>query len=440
MTLQDLWVLARIKGFEEVCGDEPGPESGQTVGNDTEFAKPAFAEGWLKRVLGQLHAYRSRSDNVLLDEGNLNTSLLTLAGRRYEDGIALDAAPDTLNEVGLIEAYETVLRRAQSLSIDRPSGGYDPDAAPGGGDPLLLASARIAGMYRSLGDEALADFTDPTIPLLSEMSEQISRTSGRHVFEAQTDSPLDEDLSLLRGTSPAFRTPPYYNRLRWNTLGGELATALYGANYGITPDADRPGDRTSFDLLREAQRVYPQGHGDAWGHYLTAQKSYYRLMRHPRFVWPEGRSTIAQSDGDSIEAEFDEERRFADLAAAKARVGHQIARLSYRASWADNSESRLAGFPDNQSVSARNPATGKTETSPRGWGADDWARKAGQAAYLDWAASAALLAATSPDQPKPADPTNRRNSALAELPRVFHDIQTEMDKASAGRNLSLIHI
>ena len=63
-------------------------------------------------------------------------------------------------------------------------------------------------MYRSLGDEALADFTDPTIPLLSEMSEQISRTSGRHVFEAQTDSPLDEDLSLLRGTSPAFRTPP----------------------------------------------------------------------------------------------------------------------------------------------------------------------------------------------------------------------------------------
>ena len=43
----------------------------------------------------------------------------------------------------------------------------------------------------------------------------------------------------------------------------------------------------------DAKIEYPQGHGDAWGHYLTALSSYYRLLRNPNFTWvPRAESVI----------------------------------------------------------------------------------------------------------------------------------------------------
>ena len=44
------------------------------------------------------------------------TSMLQQAGARYEGDIAFNPSPENLNRIGLIEAYETVLRRARSLS------------------------------------------------------------------------------------------------------------------------------------------------------------------------------------------------------------------------------------------------------------------------------------------------------------------------------------
>ena len=41
--------------------------------------------------------------------------------------------------------------------------------------------------------------------------------------------------------------------------------------------------------------LYPQGHGDAWGHFLTALNKYYELLRHPNYTWVPRAEPIAPS-------------------------------------------------------------------------------------------------------------------------------------------------
>ena len=101
-------------------------------------------------------------------------------------------------------------------------------------------------------------------------------------FQNQLDSLLSEELSLLRGrddTAAGVAARPIYNRMFWNfTLGeGEVA---YQQTYNIS-DQDFDGDVDEFD----ARILYPQGHGDAWGHYLTALTTYYDLLRNTNFTW-----------------------------------------------------------------------------------------------------------------------------------------------------------
>lgn len=53
--------------------------------------------------------------------------MIQQAGARYGGDIAFNPSADALNSVGLIEAYETVLRRGRSLSIDGvPQVNFDP--------------------------------------------------------------------------------------------------------------------------------------------------------------------------------------------------------------------------------------------------------------------------------------------------------------------------
>lgn len=447
LSLQDLWVLARARGFEDVCAPEGGTPaapviSGETLETPTSFARPAFAEGWLKRVLGRLNAFESRQQNILLEGVKLDTSLLALAGQRYESDVPLSATPEALGTVGLIEAYETVLRRARKLSIDRPDGGYDPDAAPGGGDPLLMASARIAGMYEDMAAEAIADFSDPTLPVLSQMEEQIARSTSRRAFEGQADTALDEELALLRGLSPATMAAPVYNRLEWNTVRGDSVTGLYAGTYGLSFETDT-GNTSGAQALRvAAARAYPQGHGDAWGHFLSAQKSFYRLLRAPRFRWPYGRSTVAVAGGGSTDVEYAEERQFAAISAAKAEAGVNIAKATYRRNWTPNAAARLSGFPDKARVILRDPKTGKRRSVARVWGGDDWARRAGHGAYLDWVAGNALLPANPCGQPNqsadcdaPSETLHRGGAPeLIDLADAHGRIQGEMDQIATGLN------
>jgi hypothetical protein len=38
-------------------------------------------------------------------------------------------------------------------------------------------------------------------------------------------------------------------------------------------------------MPNDAAHMFPQGHGDAYGHYLTALKGYYSLLMNPNFDW-----------------------------------------------------------------------------------------------------------------------------------------------------------
>ena len=51
-------------------------------------------------------------------------------------------------------------------------------------------------------------------------------------------------------------------------------------NYNIK-DINQDG----FINEADAAIMYPQGHGDAWGQYLTALTKYYELLRHPNYTW-----------------------------------------------------------------------------------------------------------------------------------------------------------
>ena len=111
---------------------------------------------------------------------------------------------------------------------------------------------------------------------------------------------------------------PIYNRLFWNFTTGEGEVA-YAQTYNIT-DQNLDGVIDEYD----ARILFQQGHGDAWGHYLTATTTYYDLLRHPRYTWvPRAESLLVA--GASVSVDFLDERKFANAAAATSRsaVGHK---------------------------------------------------------------------------------------------------------------------
>src|SRR6185295_1936228 len=166
---------------------------------------------------------------------------------------------DAVNNAGLIEVYETILRRGLGLSIE----GTPPIDYPPANDALLLAAGRLADLYMLLGNEAYADAADPTIGFGSADPQYGSEATSIHCFMNQTSSLLEEELDLLRGRDdtllPSVKTYPFYNRLIWNFTsdinGGEVAYAL---NYNIR-DVDNDVGGTINEA--DARKLYPQGHG-----------------------------------------------------------------------------------------------------------------------------------------------------------------------------------
>jgi hypothetical protein len=242
--------------------------------------------------------------------------MLTQAGRRYEGPVAFNPDPNYLNNVGLIEAYTTVLERGKSLSIEgTPPVNYEP-----ANTSLLLIGGRIADFYMMLGNEAYADSTDPTIGFATDGTGGTDYgvfASSVFAFQNQLDSLLEEELVLLRGrddSAASVRIGPVYNRLFWNfTRGdGELA---YAQSYNII-DVNFDG----FVNINDASTMFPQGHGDAWGHYLTATKTYYDLLRNTNYTWVP-RAESVRLGAAVVSVDYLDERKFARAAAAKAKVG-----------------------------------------------------------------------------------------------------------------------
>ncbi len=379
-----------------------------------EQPRAALAEGWVKRVIRGLNPFDSRTTDFHSSPAVTFASMLIQAGARYEGPIAFNPSADAINKVGLIEAYTTVLERAKGLSIE----GVPPVDFNPANNALLLAATRLSDLYTVLGNEAYADASDPTIGFGSGSREYGSLASSIFAFQNQLDSLLEEELGLLRGrddSAAGVSAAPVYNRLFWNfTLGeGEVA---YQQNYNIS-DIDVNG----FLDEKDARLLYPQGHGDAWGHYLTAMKQHYALLRHPFFTWVP-RSEFVSVGGATLKVDFLDERKFATVAAAKARAGAEIVDLTYRLDYVDDPAGQWQGYKDTQ--------------TERAWGVSEWARRAGTGAYLDWLTANTILPSVDPNPSHTGIDKIDRQSVreIQEIPGHFDEIQARLDQADAGLN------
>jgi hypothetical protein len=273
LTLADNWFLCRYRGYA-INGETNWTEWVGVIGG----GGPQLAEGWVKRVVFGLNPFEARTDEFHANETVTFASMLQQAGARYEGDIAFNPSGGNINSVGLISAYQTVLNRAKNLSINAvPDINYPP-----ANNALLLAASRLSDFHMLLGNEAYADAADPTIGFRTDNAGYGTLAPSIFTFQNQLDSLLEEELVLLRGRddrSATVRSAPVYNRLFWNFTHDEGEVA-YAQAYNIT---DQNSD--GFITADDGRILYPQGHGDAWGHYLTATKSYYTLLQNANFDW-----------------------------------------------------------------------------------------------------------------------------------------------------------
>jgi len=410
LALGDTWFICRYRGFN-VRGQTTWSEwIGDPSGGGTPRAM--LAEGWIKRVIRGLNPFDARVKDFHSNPSATYASLILQAGGRYEGDIAFSPSADNLNSIGLIEAYTTVLNRGRKLSIDQGQN-FDP-----ANNALLLATSRISDLYMLLGNEAFADAADPTIGFTTSDGSYSAQATSIFAFQNQLDSLIEEELALLRGrddTLAGVAAQPVYNRVLWNfTLGeGEIA---YQRVYNIS---DQTAD--GFIDEKDARKLYPQGHGDAWGHYLTSIKTYYTLLQHTNFTWvPRSESVLVA--GQPVSVDFFDERKFAQAAAARAKTGREIVDLTYRANYVEDPAGQWQGYKDTR--------------SDRSWGVDEWSRRAGQGAYFDWVTANAILPATDPNPSHVGIQKIDRTTVLDldEIRSQFQDIQSVMDAADGGLN------
>ena len=117
---------------------------------------------------------------------------------------------------------------------------------------------------------------------------------------------LQEELALLRGTD-FVKAAPVQNRLFWNYFKG-MGEAAYNVNYHIQ-DANLDGLINESD----AALLYPMGHGDAWGQFLSSSKMHYGLLQRSGFSW-QARSELYSLLGNVIPTDYLDEKSFARIA------------------------------------------------------------------------------------------------------------------------------
>jgi hypothetical protein len=412
LTMSDNWFICRYRGYNIDGTTNWTDWVGQPGGGRAQLA-----EGWIKRVIDGLNPFEQRSDSFHSAEVATYVNMLTQAGRRYEGPVAFNPDPNYLNSVGLIEAYTTVLERGKSLSIEgTPPVNYEP-----ANTALLLIAGRLADFYMMLGNEAYADSTDPTIGFATDGTGGTDYgvfASSIFAFQNQLDSLLEEELALLRGrddSAASVRIGPVYNRLFWNfTRGdGELA---YAQSYNII-DVNFDG----FVNINDASTMFPQGHGDAWGHYLTATTTYYDLLRNTNYTWVP-RAESVRLGAAVVSVDYLDERKFARAAASKAKVGAETVNLTYRQTYVDDPSGQFQGYKD---------------THPdRAWGLFEWAQRTRQAAYADWLMANTILPAQDPDPTHSGITKIDRTTVteIAEIAANADEIQAQLDKADRGLN------
>lgn len=372
-------------------------------------------QGWLKRLTNGLNEFDTRLASFHNDLSVTYVTMLEFAGPPYDGTAILGCDLANLRDIGLIQAYTTAAERAKSFTIYQRPGTTAESLA------ILYITARIADLYVLLGNEAYSDANDPTIavdPLfpgdLPTLVSSLFAFEGLVGTDGDVGTPLDEELALLRGM-PRAEPYPLFNRLHWNFGIDPRGQSTYVGTYNITDK--QPDGQIN---LADAIITYPQGHGDAWGHFLTTMTHYYQLLRDQNFEWIIATETIPSGAGGDVPVSYQYERRMARAAAAKARVGASIVDLTFRQQYdADPTSDPL--HPDSD--------------ADRAWGVGEWAQRAGQGAYFDWLTLNALLDDQDEPQHTGIQKVDRTTVAeLRELPTAFLQIQATMNNAGAGLN------
>ncbi|GAA5117676.1 hypothetical protein GCM10023212_06880 [Luteolibacter yonseiensis] len=342
----------------------------------SEWMEPVLVESWVKRVLDGINPFNQRNTDLYNNPVSTDVSILTQAGKRWEGDVALNI--DNINDFGLIEIYETVLNRVKAQSID--AGVNDASV----NQTLQLAAGYLSDLYMTLGNEAWDDAQNPTL-MIDDQLESSEVSSARFSFEGQVAKMMDETLGLLRGRDDfgsQTTVSPAYNRLYWNYINGITSgEPIYATNYAIKEKAGSANADGVIDAS-DAQAMFPQGHGDAYGHYLTALTGYYKLLTSPNFDWLPKAETVSIL-GQTVEVDYQDERKFATAAAALARTGAEILDFTARNDHTDGEEHGWSHFHEART----NTGTGVT----RHWGVDEWSSRAFQGTYLNWVSANAML-------------------------------------------------
>ena len=402
----------------------------ETVGGDWGvYTDHTLAEGWVQRVLNVLTPFAQRVEDFYSNPSDIWYTMFEQIGGPYRGDVALNNA--NLTEVGLLELYQTIFNKAEKMSV--ANGVKDLDV----NKQLLLAASRIADFYMLLGAEAYADAKNPLVEQTSVDGLEASvfaLPSSTFCFQNQVRTLLDEELALLRGRTcanqPNMTTQPVFNRLLWNfTKGITEGEVAYVNNYGI---------RATDGVLTvdQAAKQYPQGHGDAWGHYLSAITGYYRLLRNQNFAWEASmmEMIISQSVVNNDDAD---EQKFADAALKLAQTGLDAMDLTVRKAWRDNAGDPMAAYGDGASVTYEK---GKEKLTVRqGFGYGQWAVRAGLGGIYNWAVVNSLLPTNGEPAAVYADKglrqiTRATATQLASLCDTVNAIQQKVNTFDAGLN------
>ena len=421
-TLADNYLIVR---YRPIASAHPlyTAAAGETVPDDawSEWSSPMLAEGWIKRVLGGINPFNQRVGNLFSNDVNTEVSMLTQAGKRWEGAVALNL--ENIDDFGLIEIYETVLRRGRMLSIE--SGvNYGP-----ANDALLLAAGYLNDLYRFVADEAWADALNPTIGISTADNNFGDIATSMFSFMGQMPNLLEEELALVRGRNdfllPGVATAPVYNRLVWNyTRGINSGEVVYALNYDIRENPNSSSANGVLDAA-DAARLYPQGHGDAYGHYLTALKGYQSLIFNDNFTWvPRIESVLVL--GQPVSVDYVDERKFVGAAAAVARTGSRAFDLTWRRDYQSGRASGWSKFAETRV----NGSTGRE----RHWSMDHWATRTGIGAYVNWVVGNAIVPAVDQNPSNEGIQKIDRTTVLEllELPTIMEDLQTNLSNAEAG--------
>ena len=393
----------------------------------TQWGAPSESrrvDGWLARVVEGVNSFDTVVKNFREREPELASGIIERAGPPYRAPVAL-TSDVTGKEPGLVEVYETVFRRGRALGLAQMN------------EEMQTYAARLVDLYLALANDAYADAADPLLMIpVREGKDGAAVESAAHAFAGQTDSLIEEELALLRGIgadSAGIRKYPVFNRLRWNFNDSDVQ-ALYVANYAIHPEESERqegGDKGENVSITEhdARRQYPQGHGDAYGHFLSALKVYYSLLLDRDFRWTTARRKEDVA-GEAVTVDDFDERKFAQAALGRARTGLDVLDLTHKRHYRAGEDGTL----DLERTVVTSNTAGVAAPAMR-WGEGDWASRVGQGAYLDWVLANAFLPAEDETEHELLGRLDRESvPQLGQLAAAGEAVQRRLDAVTAMRH------